>query len=233
MKIPPTHRWDVNVRQAMQIQRELAGQVIVQDRLGDVRCVAGVDVGFEGDENSIARAAVVVLSFPELVPIDYAIERLPVAFPYVPGLLAFREVPVVLRALEQLRTEPDVLIVDGQGRAHPRRMGIACHLGVLIDKPTIGCAKSILCGKAKLPPERIGAWTPLIDHEETIGAAVRTRPGVTPVYVSVGHQVSLERAIDLVLKCCRRYRLPETTRYAHRVAGGASLDLNLSQTSLF
>jgi deoxyribonuclease V len=232
MKIPPTHRWNVTVIKAMQIQRELAGRVIVQDRLGDVRRVAGVDVGFEGENNHIARAAVVVLSFPELVPIDYAIERMPVTFPYVPGLLAFREVPVVLRALEHLNTEPDVLIVDGQGRAHPRRMGIACHLGVLIDQPTIGCAKSILCGKAKSPPERIGAWTPLIDAQETIGAVLRTRPGVTPVYVSIGHCVSLERAIDLVLRCCRRYRLPETTRYAHRVAGGAQIDLNLSQASL-
>ena len=232
MKIPSTHRWDVTPAQAMQIQLELASRVIEQDKLGEVHRVAGVDVGFEGEHNSIARAAIVVLSFPELVPIDYAIERMPVAFPYVPGLLAFLEVPVVLRALERLNTEPDVLIVDGQGRAHPRRLGIACHLGVLIGKPTIGCAKSILCGQAQPPPERVGAWTPLVDKGETIGAVVRTRPGITPVYVSIGHCVSLKRAIDLVLHCCRRYRLPETTRYAHRVAGGEQIDLKHSQASL-
>jgi deoxyribonuclease V len=232
MKISSTHSWNVTPTQAMQIQTELAKCVIAQDKFGEIRRVAGVDVGFEGEHNRIARAAVVVLSFPDLAPIDYAIERLPVVFPYVPGLLAFREIPVVLRALERLNTEPDVLIVDGQGRAHPRRLGIACHLGVVIDKPTIGCAKSILCGKAKVPPENVGAWTPLIDKSETIGAAVRTRLGVTPIYVSIGHCTSLKSAIDLVLRCCRRYRLPETTRWAHRVAGGDEIDLSHSQASL-
>ena len=232
MKISSTHSWNVTPIQAMQIQTELAKRVIEHVTFGEFRRVAGVDVGFEGEGNHVARAAVVILSFPDLVPIDYAIERLPVAFPYVPGLLAFREVPVVLRALERLNTEPDVLMIDGQGRAHPRRLGIACHLGVLIGKPTIGCAKSILCGKAQLPPEQVGAWTPLIDQGETIGAAVRTRMGVTPIYVSIGHGVSLESAVDLVLRCCRRYRLPETTRWAHRAAGGDEIDLSHSQASL-
>jgi len=197
-----------------------------------VRSVAGVDVGFEGANNQTARAAVVVLQFPELIPIDFAIARLPVAFPYVPGLLAFREIPVVLKAVEKIPTAPDVLIVDGQGRAHPRRLGIASHLGVLLDCATIDCAKSILHGKAQEPPNRVGAWTPLIDHDEEIGAAVRTRVGTTPVYVSVGHRISLARAIDVVLRCCKGYRLPETTRYAHRVAGGETLNLGSVQASL-
>lgn len=225
MIIPPTHRWDVRPQQAMQIQRDLSARVIEQDLGGDVRTVAGVDVGFEGKDKKTARAAVVVLSYPDLFPIDYSIARTPVTFPYIPGLLAFREIPVVLRALEQLKTDPDVIIVDGHGRSHPRRMGIACHLGVLLDQPTIGCAKSILCGTAQEPANTVGAWAPLTDGEEIIGAALRTRILTTPVYVSVGHKVNLAKAIDLVFKCCKKYRLPETTRYAHRVAGGEELNL--------
>jgi len=235
MRIPSTHRWDVTPQEAMQIQRELAARVSEQDRLGEVRFIAGVDVGFEGEGNGvrhIARAAVVVLKFPELVPVDYAVARLPVTFPYVPGLLAFREVPVILRALEQLKTEPNAIIVDGHGRSHPRRMGIACHLGVLLDKPTIGCAKSILCGMADEPPDAVGAWTPLVDRGEEVAAALRTRAGAAPVYVSIGHGVSLGKAIDLVLRCCKGYRLPETTRYAHRAAGGERIKLDAGQISL-
>ncbi len=226
MKTPATSNWDVSPKQAMEIQRALAARVIDQDELRAVRYVAGVDVGFEGEDNKTSRAAVVVLKFPELAPIDYSIARLPVAFPYIPGLLAFREIPVVLRALEKLATEPDVFIVDGHGRAHPRRLGIASHLGVLLDRATIGCAKSILCGKAVEPKNQVGAWSPLIDHGEQIGAAVRMRKGTTPVYVSIGHRVSLERAIELVLQCGKGYRLPETTRYAHRAADAEDIDLN-------
>jgi deoxyribonuclease V len=239
MKIPTTIRWDVTPQQAIEIQRGLAARVSERDEVGDVRFVAGVDVGFEGEDNRTARAAVVVLKFPELTPVDYAIARLPVTFPYVPGLLAFREIPVVLKALEKLGTEPDVMIVDGHGRAHPRRLGIASHLGVLLDRATIGCAKSILCGKADEPKNQVGAWTPLLDRGEQIGAAVRTRVGTMPVYVSIGHRISLARARELALECCKGYRLPETTRYAHRVAGGAILakvpDLckDASQPTLF
>jgi deoxyribonuclease V len=232
MQIPSSSRWDVTPAEAIEIQRELAARVSEQDMLGDVRLVAGVDVGFEGANNQTARAAVVVLQFPELVPVDYAIAHLPVTFPYVPGLLAFREIPVVLRALEKLKSDPDVIIVDGHGRAHPRRLGIASHLGILLDAVTIGCAKSVLCGAAAMPPDRVGAWAPLLDRAEQIGAAVRTRVGTMPVYVSIGHRVSLTRALDLVLRCCKGYRLPETTRYAHRVAGGETLKPGPVQASL-
>jgi deoxyribonuclease V len=212
----------------MAIQRELAARVIEHGATDHAQWIAGVDVGFEGAENRIARAAVVVLNRANLAPVDYAIARVPVTFPYIPGLLAFREIPVVLKALEQLATAPDVLIVDGQGRAHPRRLGIASHLGVLLDLPTIGCAKSILCGTAKSPTNTRGAWSPLVDRGETIGAALRTRVGITPVYVSVGHRVSLKNARDLVLCCCKNYRLPETTRWAHRVAGGTKIEIRNS-----
>jgi deoxyribonuclease V len=229
MRIPSPTSWTVSPQQAIEIQREFAARVSEEDTLETIHSVAGVDVGLEGDDHSIGRAAVVVLRFPDLVPLDYAVARLPLTFPYVPGLLAFREIPVILRALEQLETVPDVLIVDGHGRAHPRRLGIASHLGVLLDAVTIGCAKSILCGTAASPPNRVGAWTPLVERGERIGAVVRTRAGVSPVYVSVGHRISLARAIELVLQCCRGYRLPETTRYAHRVAGGARLERGVVQ----
>ena len=232
VEIQQLHRWDVTPKEAMQIQRELAGRVIEQDRLENVRYVAGVDVGFEGEGNRTARAAVVVLDLPALKPVEYAIARTPVPFPYIPGLLSFRELPAVLQALTQLKIVPDVFIVDGHGRSHPRRLGIACHLGVLLDLPTIGCAKSILCGRAQEPADRGGALSPLLDEAEQIGAAVRTRKGVQPVYVSIGHRVSLDRAVGVVLQCCKGYRLPETTRYAHRVAGGESVALNPAQRNL-
>ncbi len=220
MKPLPRLRWDISPTQAIQRQRELATHVIEQDQLGDVHFVAGVDVGFEGKDNHIARAAIVVLKSPDLAPIDYGVARAPVTFPYIPGLLAFREIPIILRAFKKLKTLPDVFIVDAHGRAHPRRFGSACYLGVVLDMPTIGCAKTILCGQAAEPMNEVGAWTPLIDHGEEIGAAVRMRKDVRPIYVSIGHRVSLERAIDVVLKCGKGYRLPETTRYAHRVADG-------------
>lgn len=233
MQVPEGLRWDVTPAEAADIQREMASQVVDRDQVGDVGHVAGVDVGFEGKDKQISRAAVVVLTFPELEPVETAIARKPVTFPYIPGLLAFREAPVILHALELLKTTPDVIIVDGQGRAHPRQMGIACTLGVLLKWPTIGCAKSILVGKAEEPKEQVGAWTPLIYRKQVVGAAVRTRLKVTPVYVSIGNRVSLERAVEIVLKCCKGYRLPETTRLAHRVAGGEKIPLSGGQMGLF
>jgi deoxyribonuclease V len=220
MQARASHRWNVSPDEAVEIQRELAQQVVIQDELGRVRHVAGVDVGFEGEENRIARAAVVVLRYPSLVPVDAAVARMLVAFPYIPGLLSFREIPVVLRAFKRLKVVPDVVLVDGQGRAHPRRLGIASHLGLLIDLPTIGCAKSRLVGSAPEPKNEVGARSPLTHQGEIIGAVLRTRVNVKPLYISVGHRVSLVRAIELVLGCCRGYRLPETTRYAHRAADG-------------
>ncbi len=180
--------------------------------------VGGVDVGVRGNT---ARAAVVILSYPDLSLVDYATAEQAVDFPYVPGLLSFREGPVILAALAKLDRLPDLLIFDGHGIAHPRRLGIASHIGVLVDMPAIGCAKSILCGQhADLPPGR-GSTAPLLDRGETIGAAVRTRTGVRPVYVSIGHRIDLPTSVTFVLNACKGYRLPETTRWAHRIAGGA------------
>jgi deoxyribonuclease V len=212
------------------VQNELAAQVERQPRLGEVRHVAGIDVGVRDD---VARAAVVVLDFESLDPVDYAIASRPVTFPYVPGLLAFREGPVVLDALERLGATPDVLVFDGQGLAHPRRLGIASHIGVLVDVPSVGCAKSRLCGSHPEPGQEPGEHAPLIDKGEIIGAVLRTRQGVKPVFVSIGHRVDLETSIQLVLACCRGYRLPETTRWAHRVAGGDAPPLQARQPTLF
>ncbi|MGI8740025.1 MAG: deoxyribonuclease V [Gammaproteobacteria bacterium] len=217
MIVQHQHAWDVTPAQARAIQESLRGHVIREDRFGIVKSVAGVDAGFE-DGGKTTRAAVVVLSFPALEPIEQAVARRPTSFPYVPGLLSFREIPAVLDALAQLNTEPDLLLCDGQGIAHPRRCGFTSHVGVVTDRPTIGVAKSMLIGTHDTVPEARGGWTPILHHDEIIGSALRTRVHVRPVYVSIGHKVSLNSAIDYVMRCTTRFRLPETTRRADRLA---------------
>ncbi len=216
---PPLHDWDLDPGSARALQVRLRGRVIAEDRLDRLERLAGIDVGFE-DGGRTARAAVVVLGYPNLEPLEQAISRQPTRFPYVPGLLSFRELPVVLEALAQLAQAPDLILCDGQGQAHPRRFGLACHLGVWTDLPCIGVAKSRLTGTHSPLPDQKGAWVPLVDGDETIGAVLRSRRGVRPLYVSVGHRVSLASAIGYVLAACPRYRLPETTRHAHRLASG-------------
>lgn len=217
MKIHQRHEWTGNPEEAIALQETLREEVITTDQLGTVQLVAGVDVGFE-DSGHTTRAAVAVLNFPSLQLQEQAIARRPTTFPYIPGLLSFREVPAVLEALEQLDNTPDLLLCDGQGIAHPRRFGIACHLGLLTDLAAIGVAKSLLVGRYKEVPDQKGTWQPLQHQGETIGAVLRTRPGTKPLYISPGHRVSLTTAIDYVLRCTTRYRLPETTRFAHKLA---------------
>lgn len=220
MRLALRHRWDLTPAQAIALQRRLAARVVTVDDAAPPRRVAGIDVGFE-DGGATTRAAVVVLGLPGLELLDSAVARRPTAFPYVPGLLSFRELPAVLDALRRLSVWPDLVLCDGQGLAHPRRFGIACHLGVLLDLPAIGVAKSLLTGRhAPLPPER-GRWRALRDGEEVVGAALRTRDGVAPVYVSIGHRVSLRAALRHVLACTPRFRLPQTTRLAHHLASVA------------
>jgi deoxyribonuclease V len=202
--------------------------VSIEDDFGELRVVAGVDAGFE-DEGATARAAVVVLSFPDLEPVDYAVARGPARFPYIPGFLSFREAPVILDALAMLKAPPDLVICDGQGIAHPRRLGIASHLGVLSGLPTIGCAKSLLVGRHPELPDERGAYVPLTHRREQVGWVLRTRPGVKPVYVSPGHRVGMERAVELVMACVTRYRLPETTRYAHNLASNQVIPVKRSK----
>ncbi len=217
MKIKRQHHWPTTVEEAIAIQKQLQPEVTTEDQLPEVRYVAGVDMGFEEDY-AISRAAVVVLSFPELQLVEQAIARRPTTFPYIPGFLSFREVPAVMDALEKVSTTPDLILCDGQGIAHPRRFGLACHLGVLIDIPTIGVAKSVLIGEHdELPPEK-GSWQPLRYKGETVGVVLRSRTGVKPLYVSSGHRISLPTAIDYVLRCTPKYRLPETTRLADKLA---------------
>ena len=217
MQYRALHSWDVTPEEARRLQNELRTQVVKTDRFGRINTVAGVDIGFKKD---IARASVVVLSFPGLQVVDSVVTESPVRFPYVPGLLSFREIPPLLTAFTQLQTEPDLVIVDGQGIAHPRRFGLASHLGLILDKPTIGCAKSRLWGRYEEPETEHGSYTYLMDKDEVIGAAVRTRKNVKVVYISIGHRISLDSARTLTLACCRGYRLPETTRYAHNAASG-------------
>ena len=212
--------WPATFEEARAVQENLRARVVTTDDLGAVRTVAGVDTGYEGD---VARAAVVVLDFPSLAPVDYAVGRRPAPFPYVPGYLSFREVPAVLAAFEALKTKPDLLLCDGQGIAHPRRLGIASHVGVLLDLPSIGCAKSRLCGRSKSVPDERGAHVPLTDRGEPIGVVLRTRPGTKPLYISPGHRVSVATAVRYVMACTTRYRLPETTRAADKLASDGVL----------
>lgn len=217
MKVRQRHRWDLTPKEAMAVQSELAAEVVRRDDFDAVERVAGVDVGFE-DNWATTRAAVAVLAFPSLQLETSAVARMPTRFPYVPGLLSFREAPAVLAAMEQLDVAPDLLLCDGQGIAHPRRLGIASHLGLILDIPSIGVAKTRLVGQHGEVPDERGAWVPLRDGKEIIGAVLRTRRGVKPLYISPGHRIGLASAIEWVMACLTRYRLPETTRWAHRLA---------------
>lgn len=217
MNLELGHPWNVTPEQAREIQQQLRTQVVSADELGPVRFVAGIDVAFE-DDNSVARAAVAVLRFPELELCESAVVRHPADFPYIPSLLSFREAPAALEALRTLRRLPDLLLCDGQGLAHPCRFGLACHIGLLSQTPSIGVAKTRLTGVHELVPAERGSWRPLLDDGEVVGAALRTAGGVKPIFVSIGHRISLATAIEYVLRCAPRYRLPETTRWAHRIA---------------
>jgi len=219
MKAHHLHDWRVTSDQARQIQKRLAGQVSCNSGVDSVHTIAGVDIS-GSDAQGLALGAVVVLSYPELELMETRTVERELTFPYVPGLLSFREAPLVLAACEQLNTVPDLVMVDGQGIAHPRRLGLASHLGLLWDRPTIGCAKSRLCGEhATVGPEP-NSWSELVDHGEVVGAVLRTRAGASPLYVSTGHKVDLETAVSWVLRCCRGRRLPEPTRLAHQAASG-------------
>ena len=217
MKIQHLHPWNVTPEEARRIQAELADRVIFSDEIGfdDLRLVAGVDNTYvtEGDETT-AYAVVVALTYPEMEVVETSFAARGIEFPYVPGLLSFREAPAVIAACEGLAAEPDAMHFDGQGYAHPRRLGLASHLGLILDRPAIGCAKSRLVGRNEELPREFGAHTPLVDRGETVGAAVRTRPRHAPLFVSPGHKIGIEGAVALA--CCREGRfIPEPTRLAH------------------
>lgn len=216
------HLWQVSVKKALLIQEKLreniASPLPSPHSWGEGR-VAGVDVGFSGD---LLTAAVCVFKFPKLDLIEVKTATLKASFPYVPGLLAFREGPVILKAFGEIRNIPDVILFDGQGICHPRRMGIATHLGIILDIPSIGCAKSHLYGIYEMPDEERGSFSFVYDKEssERLGAVLRTRTNVNPIFVSPGHKMGIKNSIDLVLRLCPRFRIPEPLRYAHRVSKG-------------
>lgn len=216
---PLHHEWPNRVDRARAIQEELRHQVDPRDSFGEIERIAGADIGLDRRTNR-AHAAVAVLDYADCRPLEQATAHQPIRFPYVPGYLSFREVPPIMAALEKLAIPPDLIICDGQGIAHPRRFGLACHLGVLTGIPTIGAAKSRLTGTYVEPGPDKGDWSELRDGQETIGAVLRTRANVQPMFISIGHRVSLATAIRVVLACCRKYRLPETTRAADKLASG-------------
>jgi deoxyribonuclease V len=219
MRVFNLHSWEVSTAEARELQLKLASEVSRTDVVSSPRFIAGVDISVDRIRG-VARGAVVVLNYPELKVVETRVVEGKVDFPYVPGLLTFREAPLALAAFKRLNTVPDLVLFDGQGIAHPRRMGLASHLGLFLDTPAIGCAKSRLCGSHAMLGSAVGSYAELVDGDELIGAALRTKAGVKPVYVSIGHKISLESAIHWVTRCCCGYRLPEPTRLAHLAAGG-------------
>jgi deoxyribonuclease V len=222
MKTRILHDWNLSYKEAIEIQHHLASQVRFTAIRKKPKIVAGLDCAFSNDGKKIFAAAIVI-DLSDFSVIETTIATRKVEFPYIPGLLSFREAPVCIDTIEKIKTAPDVFIIDGQGIAHPRRLGIACHIGLLIDKPTIGCAKSRLIGTFDEPGSKKGDYADLMDSGENIGAVLRTRTNVKPVYVSVGHKCTLDNAVSIVLECTTKYRLPEPSRLAHQLVGQAKL----------
>ena len=216
METKKLHSWNLSYSQAVDLQKNLACKVQFNPLKKPPKLIAGLDCAFSKDGKKII-AAVVVLKLPDFVSVETTSALRKVTFPYIPGLLSFREAPVCIAAVEKLKAEPDVFIIDGQGIAHPRRLGLAAHLGLFFDKPTIGCAKSRLTGYFEDPPPEKGTYSLLKDKDEVIGAVVRTRTDVEPVFISVGNKCRLDDAIKIALDCTTKYRLPEPTRLAHQL----------------
>jgi deoxyribonuclease V len=213
------HDWNLTISESRDLQNHLASDVSRVGSVVEPRFIAGIDVSTR-KSRGIGTAAVVVLEYPGLELVETKIIQGEIDFPYVPGLLSFRESPLILKACEQITHTPDLIMVDGQGIAHPRRLGIAAHLGLFFDIPTIGCAKSRLCGTHQMLAIEPGNFEELLDNHETIGAVLRTKYNTKPVYISIGNKIALEDAIYWVMRCCRGYRLPEPIRFAHQAAGG-------------
>ncbi|UPK66916.1 deoxyribonuclease V [Chitinophaga filiformis] len=206
----------LTVTAATQIQNEMRNETIIQARDFPVNIIAGADISFNKFSTTV-YAGIILLQFPQLIPIGYSLVKKEVLFPYVPGYLAFREVPALLAAWENLQQRPDLLVVDGHGIAHPRRMGIAAHFGVVANTPTVGCAKKVLCGKYEEPPSEKGSNTPLVFKNEVVGAALRTKNAVKPVFVSPGYRMDVPGTVEIISQCVGRYRIPEPTRLAHNI----------------
>ncbi len=214
MNIEPLHPWNLTPTEAVKVQRDLRERIRIEPFSGEPELIAGADISFNLYSSTV-YAAFVVLDFSSLEVIARASAVVEVHFPYIPGLLSFREIPPLIQAWEKLEVEPDVVVFDGQGIAHPRRLGIATHMGLLIDKPTMGCAKSLLTGRFGELEEAAGATADLVDRGETVGAALRTKNKTKPVFISPGHRMDIESAVRIIQKTVRGYRIPEPTRQAH------------------
>jgi len=210
------HPWTISEEEALSLQQELATKVVTTDQIGEIKLVAGVDVAYQKDSDKLV-AAVVILDAETLEIVETATAEDIERFPYIPGLFSFRELPPLIKAFAKLQHTPDLVVCDGQGLAHPRRFGLACHLGVIFDVPTVGCGKTRLLGEHQEPDTTRGAVAPLVDHNEVIGNVLKTQTNINPIYVSIGHRVSLTTACEWVLKLAPKYRLPETTRQADQV----------------
>lgn len=210
------HDWNLSPTEAVALQQQLRSQIRIEPPAGPLRTIAGCDISFNKFEETV-YAGIVVLNLETLETIEEAGVVSTAPFPYIPGLLSFREIPSLLEAWTKLRSEPDVVMFDGHGIAHPRRIGIASHAGLFLNRPTFGCGKSVLVGKYDEPAPERGSWSPMIHYKDTIGAALRTKNKVNPVYVSPGHLIDLQTAIDLTLRCDCGYRIPEPTRRAHNL----------------
>ena len=215
--LSPLATWPTDVESATKLQNELRAKVVVADRFDKLKTVAGVDVSYDIASN-LTRAFIVLMKLDDLKPLKSVTFEAPTVFPYIPGFLSFREVPAILQALGKLDDAPDLLMVDGQGIAHPRRFGIAAHLGVLTGLPAIGVAKSRLVGRHSTLADTKGAQVPLLDRSEQIGTVYRSKDGCNPLFISPGHRVAQEMAVQLVERCLTRYRLPEPTRLADKLS---------------
>lgn len=223
MRFDTLHSWDVTPKEAVALQRQLAARVRAEGGPRRVRLVAGADIAMDKRTDS-GVAAVIVFSYPALEEVDRGVAKGRLAYPYIPGLLSFREAPLLLSAFTKLRVTPDVAIFDGQGIAHPRGLGLASHMGLWLGIPTIGCAKSRLVGEFRMPAARAGSHSPMRysppgGRERTVGACLRTRDGVKPVFVSPGHLIDLKTSLEIVLGCCDGLRVPKPTRMADRLVG--------------
>lgn len=214
MKIQQLHKWNLTIKEAVELQNKLAKKILIQPLKSQVELIAGCDVAFKKNSNE-ATAGITILSFPELKLLSRIVVNTKVKFPYIPGFLSFREIPVLLKAFVKLNDKIDLLFVDGYGIAHPRKFGIASHLGILLDLPTIGCGKTYLLGDYKLPDLEAGSFTKLTYKDEIVGAVVRTKTGVKPIFASIGNRINLEQTIEFTIKSCKGYRIPEPIRQAH------------------
>ena len=225
MKCLDLHSWDLPYKEAVKVQQDLRNRLVLDAPKMDIRLVAGADVSYSKGSD-LFFSSVVVLEMPEMRIVEEATASGKVNFPYIPGLLSFREAPILIKAFEKVKNIPDVIIFDGQGTAHPRGLGLACHMGLVLDSPTIGCAKKIRVGDYEPVGSEVGEYTPIIFKDDTVGAALRTRKNVKLVFISPGHRMDVPSAVEIALKACRGYKLPEPTRQAH-------LAVNRTRTSYY